>query len=139
MNTSCAELRAQSERAVREMKSVEEELERVRREPLDETRRLTEEMVELRKRVLLAENERHEALNKATSAAVSEKKWSGQWNKEKLQLTSEMSELQRKLQRQGKEIGTDVRFSKLIAAIFNEKASCAELQRCTHGKKHLKL
>lgn len=105
LTASSAESRAQTERAVREVKSIEEELDRVRREPMDEARRLTDELDQLRKRVLLAENERHDALNRATAAAVTEKKWAGQWNKEKTQMSNEMAELQRRLRRCDKEMG----------------------------------
>ncbi|PRP74072.1 hypothetical protein PROFUN_08696 [Planoprotostelium fungivorum] len=137
LTKSSAEAKAQSERAFREMKSIEEELDKVRREPTEELSRLSQQLDDMRRRVLISENERQEALNRANAASVTEKKWSGQWQKEKAQMGNQIMELERRLRRTDKEL-EDVRDEKmkLMVRVEAQMGDISHLQIEKEGIEH---
>jgi chromosome segregation ATPase len=97
LEVSTSELRAQLERAFREKRAIESELEKAKSLPNTESARLLEIIEELRKKAGIVERDRDEYLQKAESVALSERKFQNKLLKDKAAYEAEISELQRKV------------------------------------------
>ena len=97
MELSNSELRAQIERAFREKRAIESELEKTKKQPNVEATRLSEIIEELRKRIGVLEREKDEWTQRAENLSLLERKAQNKMLKEKSNYEAEISDLQRKV------------------------------------------
>ena len=108
LETSNSDIKAQMDRLLREKKSVEIELDRIKKEPSSESTRYCELVDELRRKLALLERERDELNQRVEGLLVNEKRSTSKWQKERTTLEYEVSELQRRTKRTELEYKEDI-------------------------------